>query len=156
MFEDEYARGKVRESFVFCSSCPCNRCLLYLSSNHSLLICSLSPSFPLPPSLSLFLLPSLSPALSPSLHPSLSHPSSLPLSLSPSLSPSLPPAPSLSQRYNIMVNFLLMDSSILLPPTGTPLTGIDFTKRLPCGETERAQRVSYSNQNSFGGFTVSL
>ena len=34
-----------------------------------------------------------------------------------------------------------MDASILLPPTGTPLTGIDFNKRLPCGEVERARRV---------------
>lgn len=32
------------------------------------------------------------------------------------------------------VEWLCMDSAILLPPTGTPLTGIDFTKRLPCGE----------------------
>ena len=35
-----------------------------------------------------------------------------------------------------------MDASILLPPTGTPLTGIDFIKRLPCGEVERARKVS--------------
>lgn len=32
------------------------------------------------------------------------------------------------------VEWLCMDSAILLPPTGTPMTGIDFTKRLPCGE----------------------
>lgn len=32
------------------------------------------------------------------------------------------------------VEYLLQDSSILLPPTGTPMTGIEFTKRLPCGE----------------------
>ena len=36
-----------------------------------------------------------------------------------------------------------MDASILLPPTGTPLTGIEFNKRLPCGEVERARRVSH-------------
>jgi hypothetical protein len=36
----------------------------------------------------------------------------------------------------------MMDASILLPPTGTPLTGIDFIKRLPCGEVERARKVS--------------
>ena len=40
------------------------------------------------------------------------------------------------------VEYLTMDASILLPPTGTPLTGIDFNKRLPCGEVERARRVS--------------
>jgi protein CLEC16A len=32
------------------------------------------------------------------------------------------------------VEYLLQDSSVLLPPTGTPMTGIEFTKRLPCGE----------------------
>ena len=32
---------------------------------------------------------------------------------------------------------------MLLPPTDTPLTGIEFTRRLPCGETERARKVMY-------------
>lgn len=35
-----------------------------------------------------------------------------------------------------------MDASLLLPATVTPLTGIDFIKRLPCGDAERTQRVS--------------
>ena len=35
----------------------------------------------------------------------------------------------------------MMDANILLPPTMTPLTGIEFNKRLPCGEVERARRV---------------
>ncbi|CAH1971069.1 unnamed protein product [Acanthoscelides obtectus] len=39
------------------------------------------------------------------------------------------------------VEWLCMDSAILLPPTGTPMTGIDFVKRLPCGEVERARRA---------------
>lgn len=38
------------------------------------------------------------------------------------------------------IEFLMSDASLLLPPTVTPLTGIDFTKRLPCGEVERARR----------------
>lgn len=37
-------------------------------------------------------------------------------------------------KSSLNVEWLCMDSAILLPPTGTPLTGIDFTKRLPCGE----------------------
>ena len=37
------------------------------------------------------------------------------------------------------MEFVLCDASLLLPPTGTPLTGIEFTKRLPCGEVERAR-----------------
>lgn len=39
------------------------------------------------------------------------------------------------------VEFLCNDSTILLPPTGTPLTGIGFTRRLPCGEVEKARRA---------------
>lgn len=35
----------------------------------------------------------------------------------------------------------MMDASVLLPPTGTPLTGIDFVKRLPCGDVEKTRRV---------------
>ncbi|OCT64037.1 protein CLEC16A isoform X3 [Xenopus laevis] len=39
------------------------------------------------------------------------------------------------------VEYLMMDESILLPPTGTPLTGIDFVKRLPCGDVEKTRRA---------------
>ncbi|XP_060028362.1 protein CLEC16A isoform X2 [Erinaceus europaeus] len=39
------------------------------------------------------------------------------------------------------VEYLMMDASILLPPTGTPLTGIDFLKRLPCGDVEKTRRA---------------
>ncbi|KAF6723460.1 Protein CLEC16A [Oryzias melastigma] len=39
------------------------------------------------------------------------------------------------------VEYLMMDASILLPPTGTPLTGIDFVKRLPCGDVEKTRRL---------------
>ncbi|XP_053550241.1 protein CLEC16A [Bombina bombina] len=39
------------------------------------------------------------------------------------------------------VEYLMMDASILLPPTVTPLTGIDFVKRLPCGDVERTRRA---------------
>ncbi|XP_063904501.1 protein CLEC16A homolog isoform X3 [Zophobas morio] len=44
-------------------------------------------------------------------------------------------------KSSLNVEWLCMDSAILLPPTGTPMTGIDFTKRLPCGEVERARRA---------------
>jgi len=44
-------------------------------------------------------------------------------------------------KSNLNVEFLCMDSAILLPPTGTPLTGIGFTRRLPCGEVEKARRA---------------
>ncbi|XP_021935707.1 protein CLEC16A homolog isoform X2 [Zootermopsis nevadensis] len=45
------------------------------------------------------------------------------------------------QKRPLNVEWLMMDSNILLPPTGTPMTGIEFSKRLPCGEVERAQRA---------------
>ncbi|KAL3272543.1 hypothetical protein HHI36_014016 [Cryptolaemus montrouzieri] len=45
------------------------------------------------------------------------------------------------QKGLLNVEWLCMDSAVLLPPTGTPMTGIDFTKRLPCGEVERARRA---------------
>jgi len=45
-----------------------------------------------------------------------------------------------NKRFN--VEYLMMDSSLLLPPTVTPLTGIEFTKRLPCGPSESIRRVS--------------
>ncbi|KOX71482.1 Protein CLEC16A [Melipona quadrifasciata] len=45
------------------------------------------------------------------------------------------------QKRPLNVEWLMMDSNILLPPTGTPMTGIEFTKRLPCGDVERARRA---------------
>eukprot|EP00057_Strongylocentrotus_purpuratus_P017817 XP_011672291.1 PREDICTED: protein CLEC16A-like [Strongylocentrotus purpuratus] len=45
------------------------------------------------------------------------------------------------KKRPLNVEYLMMDESILLPPTGTPLTGIDFTKRLPSGELERTRRA---------------
>lgn len=47
------------------------------------------------------------------------------------------------QKKPLNVEYLMMDSSLLLYPTGTPLTGIDFIKRLPCGESEQARRVCF-------------
>ncbi len=47
----------------------------------------------------------------------------------------------MSQSKPLNVEYLMMDASILLPPTGTPLTGIDFVKRLPCGDVEKTRRV---------------
>ena len=44
------------------------------------------------------------------------------------------------KKKPLNVEWLMMDSNILLPPTGTPMTGIEFTKRLPCGEA-----VSYTH-----------
>lgn len=43
-------------------------------------------------------------------------------------------------KSTLNVEFLCMDSNILLPPTGTPLTDIKFRLRLPCGEIEKARR----------------
>ncbi|XP_072168396.1 protein CLEC16A-like [Diadema setosum] len=45
------------------------------------------------------------------------------------------------KKRPLNVEYLMMDESILLHPTGTPLTGIDFSKRLPSGELERTRRA---------------
>lgn len=45
------------------------------------------------------------------------------------------------KRFLLKADYLLMDATMLLPPAGTPLTGIDFTRRLPCGQTEKARRA---------------
>ncbi|KAK6643395.1 hypothetical protein RUM43_004900 [Polyplax serrata] len=45
------------------------------------------------------------------------------------------------KKKPLNVEFLLMDSNILLPPTGTPMTGIELRKRLPSGGIERARRA---------------
>lgn len=45
------------------------------------------------------------------------------------------------RKKTLNVEYLMMDSNLLLPPTGTPLSGIEFHKRLPCGEVERARRA---------------
>lgn len=52
------------------------------------------------------------------------------------------------QAKPLNVEYVTMDASLLLPPTATPLTGIDFIKRLPCGDTERTQRVSAEKLSS--------
>lgn len=44
-------------------------------------------------------------------------------------------------KNKLNVEFLCMDATILLPPTGTPMTGIHFTRRLPCGDVEKARRA---------------
>lgn len=51
------------------------------------------------------------------------------------------PCTRLFQSKPLNVEYLMMDASVLLPPTGTPLTGIDFVKRLPCGDVEKTRRV---------------
>lgn len=46
------------------------------------------------------------------------------------------------QMKPLNIVHLMMDATLLLPITGTPLTGIEFSKRLPCGEVEHTRRVS--------------
>ncbi|KAG8195139.1 hypothetical protein JTE90_023316 [Oedothorax gibbosus] len=45
------------------------------------------------------------------------------------------------RKKPLNVEYLMMDANLLLPPTGTPMSGIEFHKRLPCGEVERARRA---------------
>ena len=45
------------------------------------------------------------------------------------------------QLNPIRLEHLLKDSCMLYPPTTTPLSGVEFIKRLPSGDIERARRV---------------
>lgn len=47
------------------------------------------------------------------------------------------------QKRPLNVEWLMMDSNILLPPTGTPMTGIEFSKRLPCGEVRKNKKICF-------------
>lgn len=40
----------------------------------------------------------------------------------------------LVEKKRLSMEHLLMDPSLLLPPVGSPLSGVPFDKRLPCGE----------------------
>lgn len=42
------------------------------------------------------------------------------------------------------IEYLLKDPCMLYLPTTTPLSGVEFIKRLPSGDTERARRVRKS------------
>lgn len=56
------------------------------------------------------------------------------------------------KKNRLNIEFLCMDATILLPPTGTPMTGINFTRRLPCGDVEKARRAirAYLYLRNFG------
>ncbi|KAK2717040.1 hypothetical protein QYM36_007250, partial [Artemia franciscana] len=45
------------------------------------------------------------------------------------------------KRKPLNISYLTMDASVLLPPIGTPMSGVEFPKRLPCGDVERARRT---------------
>lgn len=45
------------------------------------------------------------------------------------------------KKKPLNVEYLMMDANLLLPPMGTPMSGVEFHKRLPCGEVERARRA---------------
>jgi len=46
------------------------------------------------------------------------------------------------QLNPIHIEYLLKDSCMLFPPTTTPLSGVEFIKRLPSGDIEKARRVN--------------
>ncbi|CAF1149717.1 unnamed protein product, partial [Adineta ricciae] len=45
------------------------------------------------------------------------------------------------QLNPIQLEYLLKDACMLYPPTTTPLSGVEFIKRLPSGDIERARRA---------------
>lgn len=46
------------------------------------------------------------------------------------------------QLNPVRIEYLLKDACMLFPPTTTPLSDVEFIKRLPSGDIERARRVS--------------
>ena len=46
------------------------------------------------------------------------------------------------QLNPVRIEYLLKDACMLYPPTTTPLSDVEFIKRLPSGDIERARRVS--------------
>jgi protein CLEC16A len=48
---------------------------------------------------------------------------------------------SLNAQQTVSFEFLLRDWSILLTPTSTPLSGIEFSRRFPCGDTEKLKQT---------------
>ena len=46
-----------------------------------------------------------------------------------------------NDTVEVDVNRLVMDSSVLLPPSQTPMSGIDLARRLPCGEAEKVRKA---------------
>ncbi|KAK6101902.1 hypothetical protein QQG55_6390 [Brugia pahangi] len=44
------------------------------------------------------------------------------------------------ERNKIQIGSISTDSSLLLPPSSTPLNGVSLNKRLPCGNEERTRR----------------
>jgi hypothetical protein len=45
------------------------------------------------------------------------------------------------QLNPVRLEYLLKDACMLCQPTTTPLSGVEFIKRLPSGDIERARRV---------------
>lgn len=45
------------------------------------------------------------------------------------------------QLNPVRIEYLLKDACMLYVPTTTPLSGVEFIKRLPSGDIERARRV---------------
>ncbi len=52
------------------------------------------------------------------------------------------------QLNPIRLEYLLKDACMLYRPTTTPLSGVEFIKRLPSGDIERARRVRKRKINS--------
>jgi hypothetical protein len=49
------------------------------------------------------------------------------------------------QLNPVRLEYLLKDACMLCHPTTTPLSGVEFIKRLPSGDIERARRVRNSD-----------
>uniref|UniRef100_A0A914X1A1 Protein CLEC16A n=1 Tax=Plectus sambesii TaxID=2011161 RepID=A0A914X1A1_9BILA len=45
------------------------------------------------------------------------------------------------ERENLKIDYVSSDPALLLPPSTTPLSGVEFAKRLPCGPQEHVRKA---------------
>ena len=60
------------------------------------------------------------------------------------------------QLNPIRLEYILEDSCMLYPPTTTPLSGVEFAKRLPSGDIERARRVRRSGRERIEEYVLTF
>ena len=59
-----------------------------------------------------------------------------------------------STKRPTRLDYVMSDAALLLPPAATPLTGIDFAKRLPCGEVRSPRYLMFNSIHLLFAFCV--
>ena len=59
-----------------------------------------------------------------------------------------------STKRPTRLDYVMSDAALLLPPAATPLTGIDFAKRLPCGEVRFPRYTLFDESGTAQNFDI--